>query len=1363
MALTNQFDKAVLTGAKPTYRLGFQVSMKASGVPNPAWIDLNAPDLKVTIGTDLHQTNSLVIAGKFPSISWKPQKKTGRFTISTNEITVDNTLKIFTVDPSTLRFTKAGTFGAFTIAAWRNRKVKIVLYERATDPTTWTEQVLGQFKIKGVTHHAASRTARIQFVGREQDFIETDGTDLRIGDAWPTDVPVPALLERIVEVVSGGEFSVSSDNPDYFDQDTDGTKYISSLGKVPRVNANGSWNQSNTFVVRYMFISDENATVYFCGYNTRLNIPALASWNRGSNTWVYKDFAVHSTWKGREAVFGVHSDTHNSDFIYVCVIANVVGLANSPNTEGHNPRNHVLHIAKIDADTLVFTRHVFARPAWMMHQMPQRAFQTVDSPVFKAYAWWYLPGQGGDGPNLQVPFDCQPHYANLIRPSFTEREGAYPKGTFSSTDDVEEGTDVRSIMITSDIKEDDFDDIGSGSQGDMLSGISPKGAVGLATLIHADEHETYHHPYACTYATGAAHDSFRWDGVHRHKIYWLQFYHSGGTTYEWRLWHYSIEDEDGAGAGYGFQTINFGAGYNVEQAFYDYNITAFDLKVNDPATSYLWIAYENLDGAVDGEVASTHLVRFTFGTGNLSSPTAFTFDSAEQDVSVTRKNSPRFVSIRHNEDYVTGAPLFGCVLNRYAPAGPCYGLWFYRSASDRGLWKGHDSAHLPTSGMPFEISDDVSGNSSATDCYVQDQSTGVLWLIHQQRLGTGFSARILSNADPVDRENTWASCNVLGDVTNGRAYGVAASGPPADTQVPTFTKDYWDNHNEDFARAPELGLFTPKGRLIFWSYYDTIHDTIDVFDVGDGSAWDACEMLREIGGDFVMYLNTSLELVIRERGLNVGAAVGTIVQAGQYPTNTTFNDPVIPAESVESFIDYNSIVNHVTVKAFSPERSPVDVQLIIGPSSGANGAVVVAHQSNNRAQRITLKCAASGLVQADLPYNPSGTVLLKEYDGKIPALLFSWIKEQDDVTTTLKLPADINTTLIFVHGMFVEANGDGKIGDVVIRAGDTVLVSGGDSGTIHEDWDATVGYIQLDGPVGGNAQHKIGSTVTISPAIERRYSNSSRGVCTLTEAVTTGDTGEKIIMVDTTENLAEGMVLEYKGYYCNVLSIIDGTSLHIRPHALGSNRGGTSPGSPIPVGGVMNGFLWIRRSGRAYRVPGTGVSFSISQRAANQSSTGRFAVGDRIILTCEGYGVRELKHWIIRSTDAASIEDYGKMKWKPAVKNRLMTPTRARNLLTNLADLASPRYATTAKGMPLLVSTTVGDAWNVKSEHALGVTTAVLHEVTGITWHLSNSTMDLQLRSIDVVRRAGEGDIEGQAPAAGGGYRGDRPRERRRT
>ena len=367
-------------------------------------------------------------------------------------------------------------------------------------------------------------------------------------------------------------------------------------------------------------------------------------------------------------------------------------------------------------------------------------------------------------------------------------------------------------------------------------------------------------------------------------------------------------------------------------------------------------------------------------------------------------------------------------------------------------------------------------------------------------------------------------------------------------------------------------------------------------------------------------------------------------------------------------------------------------------------------------------------------------------------MLFGWSVTLADISASLSANAQYNHTHIHVYGLHTTTTGVFMLGQTEINIGDSVQVEGGATNKIAE-LRASDRRIRLDGQVRDNDDVPVypgGTPVILTPRNGALYSNSVDGIATTVGAVTI-TVNSFTLTVDSTAQFAPGMLLYRDSAYIVVERVMSATTARCSSgpsSTLGTGRGATST---WPSGTTLSGAIVVIDSGRTQAIGGTGVSIAMSSTSWDVGDSALFMTGDKIIITCEGFISRKVKHTITRSVDDVSIDRYGKKEWKPPRENKLMTPARSRIHMEIMSSWADPHWVVKATGCPMMIAPEVGDLYTV--EHSwlfVGETSnQVLCEITGITRNLDSGLMDLSLRSVGAATRGKGADpsTELRAPA----------------
>ena len=1294
MALTG-FDRAAASGAPPPYRIAVEVY---TDTPHK-WCDINKP-VRAAAGDDFYAR----LIG-LPSLKIRSEVVPGRFATSVSALKLKDDDGAFGRDASNVTlYDLSGNSG--TITDWHDKKVKIRIGHHVESATAWTYVTLGTFKIDRIVRDSRTKTATMRLVGLEKELIDASAADIKRGDSWLTNIPIPLLAEEILSAGTNGEGTWEANSPPNDCRQDWTERVLSVVGNMPAENSGGGYNDHTQVAPRYIFrgqSGDRLNEYYFCGYDTETGRPSIVVWDQSVSpeTWTVheiKQFDGTTFGAGWEIVYGVQveSGAYDDDLWFF-----LVRNESSPADSYTSADQHMVYV-RIDPDTS-WTTPAFqslARRLWRCGMVGYQGYWDGSAVL----SWGNFPTYGVTNVyNLAVNFSMR-----VSAPAANAGTTVLfrPCGAANATTGrvepiiLEDVTD--SNGITGAVEAEDM-------QPGHCSGFRSSGAAGRYDVgrvpMSADPSESFKH------------------SEDYERVYWLEWYQPTSTTGWWRLM--SIDATSSSGS-LRTQIVYFG---NTQEGqvhtLFEAQPSAFDLRVDAGGTGVVYIAYMDLEGPRSGLVPSmqTTIVSFTHSTGNLTSPTAKTFANDVMTTNAARKYCPYVVTLRlhHSQN-----KMWGTACNLFAAGGHCYGLWWHSSSLANAVFI-NDNPHasgsaLPVSTAPFVHHCGARTVGTTGYHFLQDQATGTVWELAWDGTDNFRVNQIISEGGPADGENCWSSTNLFWD--GSVLYGVSASGPPADVHCKFLRYGGWDPGD------PPLAAETPAGRMSLWWWHTSVGDIVRVADFADRSCWDALEMCRGLAGDYTMGFGRDGAMIFKARPTAGDAVVEVRRRGDQAPVT---DGTVVMAEQIKSHVDYDAVANNITLPVWEGERAEPKTTLILTPDSTADGISVTAHQTGTAACRIVLRCIRAGSAQED-----------DAAEGR--PLIFSWSRVYADITGTLTVAAMPGAMRLHVAGIWIDGEGNYRLGDAKLRVGDTVRVGDSDVVSVAE-YTTSPSSILLDGgSIGGSGTHAIGSAVTITPKSGSRFADSLDGVCTVATGFVTSS-GYATLTVDSTAALSPGMVLFRDTAYVQVAEILSDTEVYVRKQVLGTGKGHPEGGMSWAVDTVLRGAIWFERANHAYAISNTGLSVGISGRAVETYHGPRFREGDRIVVTGSGLQAKKIEHAVFRAVNAASQNKYGKKEYKPRIENRLMTQTRARILLSQLNHLAYPPLMTTCSGLPLLTSINIGDLVDVRDSYLFPDADAaggypgdytVRHSVIGIAWDLNRGTTTLTLRSVYTAGRAGE-------------------------
>lgn len=1279
LSSTAYYDRAAASGAQFPYRIAVEIQTDAYGF----WCDINKP-FPAAAGDET--CNRLL---KEPRVTIKSEVRAGRFATSISPLVLDDHDGYFGKQFPWAIY-HSGGYESYLAAIYK-KKVKIRIGHHVESASAWTWDTLGVFQVEDLKRK--NGVATMKLVGLEKRLMDASAADVKRGDSWLVNVPISEAVEQLLYAAGGTGIALESGSPPTHCRQTTNNKEISLLGNCPPKD-DKTWIDHTEIVPRYTFkgtSGDRNHEVYLCGYRKKDGKAAVARWSRGDadEPWdIGLVEAFTAQLPGFEVVYGCQGSGAQANKLFLFLTAN-----EAHSLDPYGAANRLLMILRVDPDASGSHEDSWQGEAvyydaglWQIGTLGYEP-QMYGSPGALYWGDWYVtpPTENYNIPVFFRSYMSAP--ARAVSDSLyicSQNNADTGRGEPSPLDDVLDETPSGFSTLPEDLLPGYY-------AGKLYNEDLPNIA---RAQLHCDIHESFKH------------------SSDNNKVYYLSWHQTGILSGYWRLCAFNLE----TGA-FTYQRIRFGGSYEGQiWELWDNQPTAFEIDVNASGAGHAWIAYTDLHGPWNGSKPSMDptIVKMDVpASGDVTVDSYHSFVNNQLTVNEGRRWCPVICSMRlHNN----GTDLCGMVVNVFAASGHAFGFWWHASNSINAVFINGDyadRANMPVSTLPFAISREQEVEGLDSVWFAQDQATGTLWRFRWNG-GSYFNFDApLSQGEPVDGENTWASSNLFWDGTI--LYGVSASGTPADARIEFKRPGGWDPH------CPPLAAKTPGGRMSFWYRTEELSDIIRVADFGDASSWDALEMCRMIAGDYVMGITTAGTLRFKERQ-TTGDALVTLVEKGDNFAAT--DGTTIAAASIESHLDHKAVANNITIPAWVGERAEPEIELVLGPDSDAAAIGVSVQQTGTGAQRVSLRCIRAGYPQTD-----------DDAEGR--PLLFAWTRVHADLTTLLVSAATTSATQLQVRGFYEGADDAVMLGDSEIRAGDTVFVGDSDIVTIASI-DVGNGQLVLEDAIGGTATHWLGSTVTITPKSGHRYADSLDGVCEVAENfIPAGTYGT--LTVTSTKQLRPGMVLFRDTSYIQISEILTATTAYVRKTVLSTNTG--HPVGGWTAGTILRGAVWFERAGRSYAISDTGLSVAISERAADTYYSGAFREGDRIVITCAGLVSRKMEHAILRATNSASIDKYKKCDWKPRVANRLLTHQRARLLLSSqMVHLAWPPHATKARGLPLLTSLDIGDLIDVKHSYLFpdDDNNTVTHGITGITWDLGRGTMDLDMRSVASAGREGE-------------------------
>lgn len=1289
-------------------RLMIEVQAYDSSTGAATWCDLNK--LKQTAADDLFYNRLL---SPPQDLSQDCEIYSGRFSTRISTIELDNSDGAFCKPLPWTVYDADGT--ACDLPTWYRARLRVRM--RYDDNATAKYATLGTFVIEQITpRYSPRRTATIKLSGLEKILMDAKAQDFREGDTWWTNIPADRAAKELVTlamvnpITGATAASFETGSPEAASIDLpDGEYEVSALGNFPPRRGT-AWNRDSRYIPRHTLAFTYGGTNYvaWAGYGTTTNKPSLilqdgTTWTVYSPPYTESDLPL-----GYEAVFvAAKSD---GSVLYLFCVSNSLD-----STQPYPGLNHTLKILRFNVSSLSWAAASYIQTSvvYMMNFMPWR--ENRQFTVQRTHGWGSITGYTGR-PALPVFFESRPDTPDpRMVDSLTDT--SYQSFIYCQTDNG-----VNSARSRTGIS-DSFTD-GEAVAFEVFNRTLSPGCYGATKYTGPDGGPYYYYP-ARTWLHADHSANFQFNAS-RGSVYYIHYVH---TSNYWRVERLNCADGTRTTHKLTFGTLSWSS-YSLAEGNAAYWCAFVPTAFGFTSSSALYVA--TVTGANSYDTAAnfrpppyTRIFNFSVPTSGAATLT-YTYSTSQSGVvGAGDWASSRLYALISLRYFATASTaVVGQLVNLWKPSVMSYGFWELASTYDH-VYTGHISSH-PMSSAPFIIS---SGHTADGKLYAIDQATGQLWEIADT--ASGHSSRPLT-AYPVDGVSTWASCPPI--AISDTIYGVACGAPPASVRCGVRYNNQWAADNS----SPQLGYYTPGGRITLWQYGNALSNVVKVADFGDSTVWDALEMLREISGDFVMGFNASGEFYFRPRSTEDYKQGKTSSDYNLCRRGARFAPPGlstvwIPADTLESVYDYSKLVNSVNVPVFEEELKPPQYDMILRPESHADAIGMTVQQTNTKAQRVVLRCISSGIVPASADTTNTGE-----------ALLFGFQRVEADIQGSLSAARQPTDSAFSLGGLYPSPSGETMLGGVAIHAGDTARVGDGNLVTITS---VSTSFIFTSAPIGGSDTHPAGTPVVITPADKYRTSSSRNGLCVGTDDpngvqvnLSSAVNGIVKIYVDSSARVKQGMALCYpdKQLYLQVLAVhedivVDDAreiigALTVKVGVLGSNSASYT-GSLTDV--TLMGLIWVDKPNKTYAISDYGVSVAFHESSSSSPLNRAFCVGDVIRITCYGLGVNEIENSMSRSINTASVMAHGKKEWRPPRVNRLIDSARARWMLSILDHLTTVRWETTASGCPLLVGPGSGDGVNVYDDYYWPDATSNLqtHTITGYTLNLRDMTSKISMMS----------------------------------
>jgi hypothetical protein len=1247
---------------------------------------------------------------KRPSkITIRSELRTGVFAPVPSTIELRDDDRIFQTEPATFYDSGGGTHA---LARWYRARVHLRI-AFAAEGGGFSEVPMYVFEIRKITPNARRRTVTVQLYGLERGLIDSKAKDIMEGNSWPENWAASQLVDALVTRCGKGRYTFQAGSPSDAETATD-VACLSSLGNMPPLKPNQVARERSCerdFMPRFP-VDISGADPAWVGYSISSNCPAVLYWNRTADRWYYTK-ADAAEFIGYEGAFAVPTGIFG--LRVMCLSNRIISGSQFPML------NHAIRSFKVTVSSGVITYDDAVSYEGLNLACGVRpASLRTDGTLGLWQEYWGFGASGlGDDPagtvyvdsKLSCPDEMGTAGDMKLHVGGLENAGGLDEPHYMS--DVEAQYPGPDDYL--DLDAEDWD-LKKGCY-HLFKNYRPSSTLDcpLRTWYHADISR-----------------SFRYNAT-RDVICWLAY-----RMYPPYANCFVLCKLNPATRAFSLQKIvmptvsTWVSG--ADHFWMAHQVTAFDV-FDEGGTAAVTIAAsrgacEPGSGTVYSPGDSSSLYRFTWtaADGDIVTPSTVAFSYSAGVTSYAARYFPAIISITSTPGTASGLPIYGQVLNLWNPSGHCYGMWFWSSATINTMF-GSTTYQFPTSAAPFCFSPAPVLASSKYRSHAIDQATGSLWELASTTPSVAVTAAALY-FDPGPSELTrcrWSPTPPLATPATGGiiVFGAMCQSAPATVRTGFHVDNVYGWNGE----SPQLGPLTGGGPIQLWRYGLNMPPIVEVGDFASASGYNALRMLRDFCGDYVMGLDPVGAFYFKPRPTTY---IMDIVERGDRVAAPSVSLPTAMAAEITSELDWENIINSVTVRSYVPTLEQPTPLLVLTPDSTADSMLIVAQQRGLSSNRVILTCISGGR-----PRDPDST---SEKDRPV---LFTFARILDQLSLSLAERALYSAGEVRVFGLYTDAAGVVYIGDAPIRVGDYIRVGNGRQTSIV-GFNVAEGLITVSGAIGvsGDGPFEVGTAVEVIPLDRYRFAHSSQGLCSASGAQNfTGGT-IATLAVDTTATLSAGMVLwGAVGFYLLVLAILSPTTVRVMPGVLGSLKSGTA--KTIQNTEKLKGAVWVRYTGKSYGVGNTGIAFSVFPGVDAEEKNAAFAIGDQIRIFCEGVKLTATDNVVSKTEDSASVSQYGPKEWSPAVENRLMTPARAAVALTTLIQNANPLYATVAKDCEFLPALEPSGRVRVWHSYYFG-STWVAHDIVGLEHDLLVGKTTIYLRSVP------SGSRDANAPGTGG-------------
>ena len=249
MALSG-YDLAAASGAPMPFRVAVEVYTDSPS----RWCDINKP-FRGAAGDDFY---NLLIG--LPTLKVQSEVVPGRFATSVSSLKLRDDDGIFGKEAENVTLYDLGGT-ACTIEDWHDKKVRIRIGHHVESTDAWDYDTLGTFKIDRITRDPKTRVATMKLVGLEKELMDASAADVKRGDSWFTNIPIPLLAKELLREGTNDEGDWESNSPPD-DCRQDWTEpVLSVLGNMPVLKSSGSHNDHTEVAV---LVNHDRCLVLVC-------------------------------------------------------------------------------------------------------------------------------------------------------------------------------------------------------------------------------------------------------------------------------------------------------------------------------------------------------------------------------------------------------------------------------------------------------------------------------------------------------------------------------------------------------------------------------------------------------------------------------------------------------------------------------------------------------------------------------------------------------------------------------------------------------------------------------------------------------------------------------------------------------------------------------------------------------------------------------------------------------------------------------------------------------------------------------------------------------------------------------------------